>query len=145
MLKRLGILLGCAAIACASASCRASADDKQTARTEGERWLQFVDGGQYERAWDEASPLLKASVGRDQFARGRKESRDTRGDVVSREYLSSDYLPQNQYSVGVVDTVILSYRTTYQKKAASKEQLAVVRDSDGVWRAFLNLSGMRLD
>jgi hypothetical protein len=56
------------------------------------------------------------------------------------------YFPQHEYSAAkaVVDTVILSYRTTFQKKAAAKEQLAVVRDPDGVWRVYIYMGGMRL-
>ncbi len=102
--------------------------------------------GSTEKTWDEGSQLLKAAVTRAYWSSALKETNERWGPVVSRELLETKYLPKHEYSAAnaVVDTVIFSYRTTFQNKAASKEDLAVVRDADGVWRVYLYLSGMRL-
>jgi len=121
-------------------------DDRQAAKSAGDHWLKLVADGQYEKTWDEGSQLLKAATIRSHWVASMKETGELWGPVVSRELLETKYLPKHEYSAAnvVVDTVIFSYRTTFQNKAASKEDLAVVRDADGVWRVYLYLSGMRL-
>ena len=145
---RWAIRLGAAVLAAAllMACMRSGGNDRDAAGRAADQWLKLVGEGQYDKTWDEGSQLLKAAVSRTGWSSGLKETCEARGPVVSRELLGSEYLPKHEYSAAkaVVDAVIFSYRTTFQKKAASKEQLAVVRDADGVWRVYLYMSGMQL-
>ena len=133
-----------AVLACGGWACGGGAQGD--ARKAGEQWLKLVDGAQYEQTWDEASHLLKEGVDRKYWASSLKESRERRGPLVSRELLGMEYRQNHEYSAAkaVVDVVVVSYRATFKNKAASKEQLAVVREPDGAWRVYLYLSGMAL-
>jgi len=119
--------------------------DTTAARQAAEQWLNALENREYERTWDEGSKRLQKVMSKGAWVSMCKEARETRGALVSREPLGSDYRAQNPgYDGGPVDTFVFSYRTTFERKAAGKEQISVVREPDGKWRAYIHLVGLKL-
>ncbi len=103
-------------------------------------WLQIVDAGNYGQAWEEAAPLLRDAISRDNWRRTMLNFRRSLGTVSSRTFKSVEYKTQLP---GVPDGeyVLIQYDTSFENKKSSVETVTPMRDKDGKWKVsgyFIN-------
>jgi hypothetical protein len=136
----VAVLTGFLAVAACS---NGGAQPVEQGKAAADHWLGLLASGDYDQAWEDASQHLKESISKKSWTASAREASQKRGPVVERALVDATYLPQHKYSVGLVDVVILTYRTTFTNPTPTKEQVAVVRDKDGSWRVYLHLPGLR--
>jgi hypothetical protein len=106
---------------------------KEAALTAAENWLALVDGEKYAASWQDAAAYFKRAVSEDQWTQSMTAFRRTLGKVLSRTLASQNYTktlpgaPDGEY-------MVIQYRTSFERKAASIETVTPMLDTDGVWR-----------
>lgn len=104
----------------------------ETSRT-AERWLELLDGGQYDQAWQEASKSYKAIVTRDDFVRVVGGQRTLFGKKDSRTFWQEGYRttlrgrPDGEY-YGI------TFNTTFEKKPAGAFEVVILERENTEWK-----------
>jgi hypothetical protein len=62
---------------------RAQQRPEQLAQQSAESWLALVDSGKYAESWQEAAPVFKAAVTKEQWQSVLRGSRDPLGKMLS--------------------------------------------------------------
>lgn len=112
----------------------ASAGENETlAQQAAKEWLALVDGGDYDRSWDQAASLFKLAVTKADWEKAAKAARAPLGALKSRQFRSANYArslpgaPDGEY-------VVIQYASRFDNKAAAIETITPMRDKDGHWR-----------
>ena len=106
---------------------------KEAALAAAGNWLALVDGEKYAASWQDAAAYFKRAVSEDQWTQSTAAFRRPLGKVISRTLASQNYTktlpgaPDGEY-------VVIQYRTSFERKAASMETVTPMLDTDGVWR-----------
>ena len=106
---------------------------EEAALTAAENWLALVDAENYAASWQDAAAYFKRAVSEDQWTQSMTAFRRHLGKVLSRTLSSHNYTkalpgaPDGEY-------VVIQYRTSFERKAASIETVTPMLDTDGVWR-----------
>ncbi len=115
-----------------AASLHAQQTPEEQAQKAAEAWLAEVDAAQYADSWQNASAYFKSAVTREHWIDMVGGVRKPLGKVQSRKLKSAQYTttlpgaPDGEY-------VVIQYDTSFEKKAAAIETLAVMLDKDGKW------------
>jgi Protein of unknown function (DUF4019) len=113
--------------------------DKQTAEKEAagqaaaSAWLELIDKGNWKAAWDNSSPVFRATVPLTQWMDGIPKLRQPLGAVSSRKAEEVAYkttLPGRPDG----DYVSVSFNTAFANKPETEEVVTTVREADGKWR-----------
>jgi hypothetical protein len=112
---------------------RAAGGAEEAAQSVAESWLKLVDGGQYEKSWQEAAKLFKGAITVEQWKQAVGGVRGPLGKVVSRKIKSRQYMEQVP---GAPDGkyVVLQFETVFENKASAIETVTPMVDPDGAWR-----------
>lgn len=109
-----------------------AADSTQEATDAAQRWLQMMDAGAWEAAWEEASDLLKDSLSEEDWNERGAQARDEIGALRSRRLTRS----QPRATLDHVDTegpfVLLRYRAEFDGRLYVETILTV--KSDDTWK-----------
>jgi hypothetical protein len=95
-------------------------------------WLTALDRGQYEVTWNEAAPLFKVQVDKEQWVKTASGVREPLGKLHSRTLKSATYstnlpgAPDGEY-------VVLQFDSSFANKASAVETITPML-ADGVWR-----------
>jgi hypothetical protein len=117
-------------------SCQAIFADqtkKEAALAAAENWLALVDGEKYAASWQDAAAYFKRAVSEDQWTQSMTAFRRPLGKVLSRTLASQSYTktlpgaPDGEY-------MVIQYRTSFERKAASIETVTPMLDPNGIWR-----------
>jgi hypothetical protein len=106
---------------------------KEAALTAAENWLALVDREKYAASWQGAAAYFKRAVSEDQWTQSMTAFRRPLGKVLSRTLASQNYTktlpgaPDGEY-------MVIQYRTSFERKAASIETVTPMLDADGIWR-----------
>ena len=106
---------------------------KEAALIAAKNWLALVDREKYAASWQDAAAYFKRAVSEDQWTQSMAAYRRPLGKVLSRTLASQNYTrtlpgaPDGEY-------VVIQYRTSFERKAASIETVTPMLDTDGVWR-----------
>jgi hypothetical protein len=116
----------------------AGADPKAAAMQAVQSWLGLMDGGQYAEAWKQGAPSFCGTITQDDWIQKSKEIRAPLGKVVSRKVtsqISTTSLP------GMPDGTyfVAEFHTQFDGLPSAKEQVAMARDSSGVWQVVAYL------
>ena len=76
------------------------------------RWLQLLDQGRFDDAWNEGASLLHQDITKNQWTDGTRHVRDRFGAVQGRELLAKDYHRQIQDGPDG-DYFTLRYQTSF--------------------------------
>ena len=100
----------------------------------------MIDAGNYGGAWEEAAPLLREAISKEDWRRTMLNFRRPLGAVLSRTLKSAEYKTQLP---GVPDGeyILIQYDTSFAMKKSSVETVTPMRDKDGKWRVsgyFIN-------
>lgn len=96
-------------------------------------WLGLVDGGEFDKSWDEAASFFKNAVTKDQWGQSLKGVRTPLGNLVSREMTSASYktslpgAPDGEY-------VVIQFKSSFSSKKDAVETVTPMMDKDGKWR-----------
>ena len=116
---------------------------ERTASTAAEKWLAFVDSGDFAQSWGQSSSLFRDGVQTPAiFKRGMSEQRwqssaaalqTQLGKAESRSLRSKRYAeelpgePDGEY-------VVLEYETSFGGQKNAVEKVTVMKEEDGEWR-----------
>jgi len=134
-LKRRAIILGLSALSLAGVgrALRAQPVSEAEAVKAAEAWLALVDAGQMAQSWEEAAPLFKQAVTKEQWLQALGSVRTPLGKVASRQLLSKQTMkslpgaPAGTY-------VVIQYQTSFEKKSAAVETITPMLCDDGRFR-----------
>ena len=124
-------LAGCAAHSRVRAEKRA---DESTTRGVAERWLEMLDDGDYEEAFEHESLRFRISGTQKQFVRYMQGRRAPFGHVESRKFIGAASMKK---MVGVPDGNYESvlFKSIFENKSVAAERVILTRESDR-WRVI---------
>jgi hypothetical protein len=103
------------------------------AKASVESWLQLMDKGDLERAWETAAPLMNAPSMKKAWTDSFRTMHDQIGTLASRASFSTTEiaeipgLPRGKY-------VIQHFRSRFGREPAAVEEVVAVLCDDGQWR-----------
>jgi hypothetical protein len=106
---------------------------KQKAVEAAQKWLAFVDQGEYSKSWETASDYFKGAVTEKQWQQALNAVRSPLGKVTTRKLKSKQYAtslpgaPDGEY-------VVIQFETSFEKKKSSIETITPMKERDGSWR-----------
>ena len=98
----------------------------ERAKAEAQRWLGFIDRGEYEASWTEAADYMQSGTTAERWAgqmRGIHTSLDSLHDrtlVAARHTTTHPELPEGS------DAVVVQYRSTYETSRGVRSWLETV-------------------
>jgi hypothetical protein len=119
------------AAGCASHS-RARAEkrtDETTTRAVAERWLEMLDDGDYEEAFEHESIRFRISGTQKQFVRYMQGRRAPFGHVESRKFIGAAHMRK---LVGLPDGIYESvlFKSTFENKSVAAERVILTKESE---------------
>ena len=120
------LVTGCATQSRARAEKRA---DETTTRAVAERWLQMLDDGDYEEAFEHESMRFRISGTQKQFVRYMQGRRAPFGRAVSRKFIGAAHMKK---LVGLPDGTYESvlFKSTFENKSVAAERVILTRESE---------------
>jgi hypothetical protein len=115
---------GCASYSHSRAAKRA---ESNAARLVAQQWLELVDAGDYEQAFERKALRFRASGTQAQFARSMQGRRELFGKVVSRKFIGAASmkklvgLPDGKY-----ETIL--FKTDFENKSAAAERVILTKE-----------------
>ena len=103
-------------------------------RLAAEKWLAFLDAGDYGKAWDESAKAFRERVPRERWVESLPTTRGALGAVKSRRVEVSSFKPSLP-GMPDGDYVTVRFSTSFEKKDDAQELVTLVLDG-GVWRAL---------
>lgn len=134
------VLLSVVSFFLASAAAFAS-DERDEAQSAALQWLNYLDAGEYDRAWEEAAELFKSEVTTEQWRTAANNVRSPLGNLIARTFRSARQtaripgFPQADYFVMV-------YYSRFEGRPDAEETVTMMND-DGQWRAVGYFIGNR--
>jgi len=112
-----------------------AADDRaeEAATTAARWWLDHVDGGRYATSWDEAAPVFKDVVTREQWDQAVQSVRTPLGRCLSRR-LRSRRLVDSLSGAPKGPYAVLQFQTDFEWKGDVVETITPALGRDGRWR-----------
>jgi Protein of unknown function (DUF4019) len=125
------LLIGCATHSSSRAERRA---DKDAARIAASRWLDLLDEGDYEVAFEWEAQDFRMSRTQKQFVRYMQARRQPFGHTLSRSFIGAASI---QKLVGLPDGNYESviFKTVFEHKSATAERVILVKQPIG-WRVI---------
>jgi hypothetical protein len=119
------------AAGCASHS-RARAEkrtDETTTRAVAEGWLEMLDDGDYEEAFEHESIRFRISGTQKQFVRYMQGRRAPFGHVESRKFIGAAHMKK---LVGLLDGIYESvlFKSTFENKSVAAERVILTKESE---------------
>ena len=125
-------LLGLCLVASAF-GCGQSLDLAPAQQAAAREWLALTDAGDYSASWRKASTIFRAAVTEADWVQQVCRARAPLGPTKSRE---------QRQAVGQTDPmgapdgayVVVTYATSFAKKAETTETLTLYQEDDGAWQ-----------
>jgi len=111
----------------------AQSSPEAAAQQAAENWLQLVDSGQYGLSWDEAAPLFKGAISRDQWIDAVTGVRRPLGPLKERK-LQSATRTRTLPGAPDGDYVVLQYESAFANTQRAVETVTPMRGPDGQWK-----------
>lgn len=124
-------LTGCAGHSRARVEKRAA---ENTTRAVAERWLEMLDDGDYEEAFEHESIRFRISGTQKQFVRYMQGRRAPFGHVESRAFIGAASLKK---MVGLPDGIYESvlFKSTFENKSVAAERVILTKEA-GRWQVI---------
>jgi beta-lactamase regulating signal transducer with metallopeptidase domain len=131
----LVLALGLTTLTRAAAPPPDTAGQQSTAAAERalQPWLAALDAQDFERTWEDASPVFKAAISTADWTKAADSAQTALGTLRSRALATATLTstlpgaPDGTYAV-------LEYKASYEKAAATVETATLKLDDDGRWR-----------
>jgi hypothetical protein len=125
------LLAGCASHSAAKAEKRANEND---ARRAGLHWLQLLDDGDYEEAFEWEAQDFRMSRTQSQFVRHMQARRAPFGRTLSRNFIGSANI-HKMVGVPEGDYESIIFKTAFERKSPTAERVILVKQTVG-WRVI---------
>ena len=127
----LVFLAGCATKSQSRAARRA---DEHNAKAVAQRWLEMLDAGDYEEAFEHKSIRFRISGTQRQFVRYMQGRRDPFGQVASRKFIGAAAIKK---LVGLPDGnyATILFKTTFEHKSVAAERVILSKE-EGRWQVI---------
>ncbi len=106
---------------------------KQEALKSAQKWLKFVDDGDYGESWNDSAVLFQKAVSKENWVKTIKGVRPPLGKAESRKLESATYMtelpgaPDGEY-------VVIQFYTVFSNKANAIETITPMKNPDGKWK-----------
>lgn len=122
---------GCAGHSRARAETRAN---ESTTRAVAERWLEMLDDGDYEEAFEHESIRFRIAGTQKQFVRYMQGRRAPFGHVESRKFIGAAHMKK---LVGLPDGSYQSvlFKSTFENKSVAAERVILTKEA-GRWQVI---------
>jgi hypothetical protein len=118
-------------------------------RAAAESWLETLDAGRYEEAWEAAAVPFRDGKSKPEWMRQQKDRAEQSGPLSGRAFVGSLYTPSHRFSGTDVDVTVeeLTYASLDQKQGRWVEHLLMVRQkgTDGPWMVYSYECRLRTD
>ena len=125
------LLIGCASRSQSRAAKRA---DENAAKAVAQKWLEMLDAGDYEEAFEHKSIRFRISGTQKQFVRYMQGRRAPFGQAVSRKFIGAAFTTK---LVGVPDghyeTIL--FKSRFEHKAVAAERVILTKEA-GRWQVI---------
>lgn len=97
-------------------------------------WIDQIDAEAYAETYDDAAPIVHASVTQEQWVGAMQQVRGQVGELQERELQNSQYTtslpnaPEGEY-------VIFQYLSAFQQVPKAMEVIVMMRTDEGAWKA----------
>lgn len=97
------------------------------------KWLEAVDGGKYDDAWETSADEIKTAGPKETFAKMMEQTRAPLGKEVSRTLKDKGYAkdPQN---APPGEYVQIHFDSSFERAKSATELVIVKKQPDGVWK-----------
>lgn len=112
---------------------RANIQHAQKAMAAAKEYLGYIDNAQYAESWDKAGSIFQQTVTRADWDASLKKSRAPLGKVVARGLRARQFTHFINYDAPRGNYVILTFRTSYEKKADFVEIITLLEGFNGKW------------
>ena len=130
-------LMHCALVFClffCTGLAEAQASEKEApAIIAAEKWLRWVDAGNYDQSWHEAAFLIKDAVPMEQWDKAIKNVRYPFGVLVSRQ-IQSAISKTSMLSAPDGEYVVIQFEASFRGKNVAIETVTMMLDNYGIWR-----------
>jgi serine/threonine protein kinase len=111
------------------------ADESLPIINEAQAWLVKVDHGDYAPSWDDASPIFRNAITRENWSAALLRVRSPLGETKSRRLHSATFATQVP-NVADGHYLVIEFSTDFSRKPNSVETLTYGHDPDGTWRSI---------
>src|SRR5712692_1428305 len=125
------LLAGCASPSAAKAEKRANEND---ARRAAVHWLQLLDDGDYEEAFEWEAQDFRMSRTQNQFVRYMQARRAPFGRTLSRNFIGAANI-HKMAGVPEGDYESIIFKTAFERKSPTAERVILVKQTVG-WRVI---------
>lgn len=106
----------------------ARATPEEDAAKAGQKWLSLVDEQKYEESWNQASPMFRSQVPKEQWVDSLKRFREPLGMVVSRTVSRVQFATELRGAPDG-DYAIIHFTTEFAQKGAT-ERLTLIKEDE---------------
>ncbi len=103
------------------------------AEDEALAWLKIVDEGRFGQSWEEAAPVFKEAITKDQWLQALGAARSPLGTCLSRKR-SARRLVESLPGAPKGPYVVIQFASAFQEKADAVETITPAWGADGRWR-----------
>lgn len=94
-------------------------------------WLKLIDGGDYDKSWEQTAEYFKAAISKEQWNKSLLEERVLPGRVILRKVKSKKYEFLKNMFYG--EYIVVKFDTSFENKADVIETVILMLDENGSW------------
>lgn len=122
------------------ASCSETVDLSAEQRDASLSWLAVIDAGEYSESWEETSTLFQSAVSKSDWVKQIRRARGSLGSLSTRAH-NQAILATELPAAPDGNYIVITYDSSFAKKASATETHTLYQESDGSWRTagyFIN-------
>jgi hypothetical protein len=105
------------------------------AKTSSDRWLDLLDQGFFEKAWDEGSSLMQQTINKEEFEKFLTSVRKPLGKVITRKF-DSVKMAKDPADLPAGTYIVVSYKTIFPGKSNGVERVTLYQVGSGPWQVL---------
>jgi predicted membrane-bound mannosyltransferase len=106
------------------------AADIKAARAAAEAWIQLLDSGRFDQAYEQMGQAARAQISQDEWKARLKTARARSGKLESRIFQNTDYTTQVK-GAPVGQYVVLEYICTFATHDTARETIVMAKNNMG--------------
>lgn len=103
-------------------------------------WLKLMDRGQFQEAWNSASPLFKEIISSSQWVKYGQVNREQLGTIISRSIVE-EKPTENPKGLPPGEYMYIKFKSVFSKRPEAEELITLKRESNGQWKVFTYAAG----
>ena len=134
---RIAAIAGLTALAVSCSQSVESVESVQPSsaqQTAAQAWMTLVDEGRYSESWRQSSSIFQLAIAETDWIQKVRQARAPIGGVLSRNRRDA-IAEKNPAGAPDGDYLIITYGSSFEKKADAIETFTLYQEADGSWRA----------